>query len=177
MYKKLLFFLSTTLFLFTGIAQAEPEDLIHYDLSLAGYRLGMTFDDAAAVRPFQLLQDKEDSANTLIIIAFIEHVYIDTIETNLWVQFRDGKAAKIIVQFAPDGIEEMLQHLQAALGPGRNKSRIVTNSNGAEIKQTICQWIFPYAKLHLVGISSNTEYATISLVKKKKDHRTAPEEK
>ena len=49
---------------------------------------------------------------------------------------------------------------------GENRSRMFTNHAGAEIQQTICQWDFPHAKLHLIKISSNTEYATISLVKK-----------
>ena len=177
MYKKLLFFFVTALLLSTGMAQAEPEDIIHYNLSLAGYRIGMPFDDAAAVRPFQYIENKQDSADIPVTFAVIEQVYIDGIETNLFLQFTDEVLFKIVIRFSPDEIEEISQRFKQALGEGKDLSREVINLTGTKVQQTICQWDFPNVKLHLVGLSSNTEYATISLVKKIRDRSTATEEK
>ena len=176
MYKKLLLFIITALLISTGIAQAEPEDVVYFDLSLAGYRLGMTFDEAAEVRPFQYIRDNQENSDDVPVMdAYIDQVYIDDIETNLWLSFRSGEISKIIVRFSPDALEDMSRRFKQALGKGENRSKMFTDRNGAEIQQTICQWDFPHAKLHLVKISSNTEYATISLVKKIENRKASTE--
>ena len=176
MNKKLLLFLITTLLFTTGIAQAEPEDVVYFDLSLAGYRLGMTFDEAAEVRPFQYIQDNQENSDDIPAIeAFIDQVYIDEIETNLWLSFRTGEIANIFVRFSPDALEDVSRRFKKTLGKGENRSRAFTNHAGAEIQQTICQWNFPHAKLHLIEISSNTEFATISLVKKRENSKLSAE--
>lgn len=170
MSKKFLSLLIATLLFTTGAAQANPEEVVLYDLSLAGYRLGMSFDEAAEVRPFQYTQQgRESTLDTPVVEAFIDQVYIDGIETRLRLYFRDGTASKIIVRFSPDEMDEMMQRFLNALGACENRSRVLTNRSGAEVHQTVCQWMFPNAKLYLIKISSNAEYATISLIEKKRE--------
>jgi hypothetical protein len=170
MSRKLLFLLITTLFITTGVAQADPEEIVFYDLSLAGYRLGMSFDEAAEVRPFQYTQEsRESTLDATVVDAFIDQVYLDGIETRLRLYFREGRASKIVVRFPPDEIDKMMHYFINALGACENRSRVLTNRSGAEIHQTVCQWIYPNAKLYLIKISSNAEFATISLIEKRRD--------
>ena len=41
------------------------------------------------------------------------------------------------------------------------------SKTGAEIRQSVFYWSFPSAEMHLIGLSSNAEFATASLVAKK----------
>jgi hypothetical protein len=153
--------------LFSATAYAEPEDFVNYDLSLAGYQLGMTFDEAAEVRPFQYLQEGQgDPMSSLVADAFVDQVYIDDIETNLWLRFKDGKIHKIIVRFSPELIADMAGRFMDTLGRAEDRSRTLTNLHGVESRQTVYRWAFPNSRIHLVGVSSNSNYATIGLVSK-----------
>ena len=85
---------------------------------------------------------------------------------NLWLRFKDEKLYKIIARFSPDSIPDMVQRFQEALGAGENKSRVITNHEGKETRQTIYSWNYPHSVMHLVGISSVSEFATVSLITK-----------
>jgi hypothetical protein len=52
------------------------------------------------------------------------------------------------------------------MGTGEDKSRVFRNYNGENIHQTIYHWAFPNAEMYLIEVSSNTEFATISLASK-----------
>jgi hypothetical protein len=49
------------------------------------------------------------------------------------------------------------------VGTGENKSRALRNYNDEDISQTVYSWDFPIAVMHLIKVSSNPRFATISL--------------
>ncbi|GEM_PF-4858396 len=169
MHKKNLLLAIITCLLFGGNAYAAEEDLVFFDLSLAGYSIGMTYDEATAVRPFHYVKNvSSPPAEEPYYIATVEHIYVDNVEMNLSVSFIDDKVKKIIGKFHPSALKDMTKRLQTALGPGENKSRVVAKKDGSENRQVIYRWDFPNAKLLLVGLSSNSDFALVSLVLKNK---------
>lgn len=170
---KLFFLAFLVLFMTAGYASAAPEGLLDYNLSLAGYSLGMSYDEAAMIRPLQYLQNtdpQQEFADEIYFDAFAEHVFIDDIELNLWVRFKDKQIYKIIARFPPERLQEMRQRLYNTLGDGVNKTKVIISPDGNKVRQAVYYWDFPSAKLHLVRVSSNTEYATVGLVAK--THKT-----
>ncbi len=167
MHIKKILFAITVFLLFAGNAYAAEEDLVLFDLSFAGYSLGMTYDEATTVRPFHYVEDVQlPPMGEPYYLAGAEHIYVDDIEMNLIVSFIDDKVYKVIGQFHPSELEDVTRRLQIALGPGENKSRVITKKDGGENRQVIYRWDFPTAKLLLVGLSSNSNFALVSLVSK-----------
>jgi hypothetical protein len=167
MFKQALLLPITILLLFSTMAQANEEDLVFFDLSFAGYHIGMTYDEATAVRPFDAVNDLfSPDLGEPFYSANIDKVYVDDIEMALQVDFVDDKIQKIVGRFHPSALEDMIRRFHNALGPGENKSRVINNKNGGEYHQVIFKWDFPTAKMHLIGLSSNSEFAVVGLVAK-----------
>lgn len=168
MLKRLIALLVMALLLSGGVSHADRNDFVFFDLSLAGYCIGMTYDEATAVRPFHYTEDVVlPSEEAPYFIGVVENLSIDAVDVNLAVYFKEGRIQKIITRFHPAGLEQMIQSFKQTLGRGKDKSRTLVGKNGAEIKQSVYYWSFPSAEMHLIGLSSNTEFATASLVAKK----------
>ena len=75
-----------------ALACADVEGLASYELSLAGYSLGMSFDDAPMVRPFHRIDNlpagTKDAAERFI--AIVEQEYINDVEMDIKVCFLQG---------------------------------------------------------------------------------------
>jgi hypothetical protein len=99
-------------------------------------------------------------------LAGAEHIYVGDVEMKLVVSFIDDKVQKVVGQFHPSALEDVTRRFQIALGPGENKSRVIIKKDGGENRQVIYRWDFPTAKLLLVGLSSNSDFALASLVSK-----------
>ena len=172
MLKKSLLLAIITFLLFAGNAYAAEEELVFFDLSIAGYSIGMTYDEATVVRPFHYVEDvPSPPAREPYYRATVEHIYVDDVEMTLFVDFINDKVQKVVGQFHPSALEDMIRRLQIALGSGENKSRVITKKNGSENKQVIYRWDFPTAKLLLVGLSSNSDFALVSLVSKREKNQ------
>lgn len=159
--------------------EAETEDLINFDLSFAGYRLGMTYDDVLLIRPVDFIQDtgsdQFDSAD-LYFDATAKNIYVHDIEMDLWLRFKNERLFKVIARFTPDKTDELIGIFNQALGPGEDRSRSLPVHEGGEMRQTIYYWDYPGAKLHLVKVSSNHDYATVGLTIKPGYAKTFTEE-
>ncbi len=139
---------------------AEETSLATYDLKIFDYKLGMTYDEAISVRAFQYtLYPGVNRA-----IGIINSVYMDDVEFNINVYFRDNNLFKIICRFNPQHLETVTQSLKKELGEGEDNSKAVHSITESLIIQTLCQWDFPGAKIYLVGMSNNSEFATLSMM-------------
>lgn len=179
MAKNLLVLFIGILLFFPTTAQAAPEEIVSYQLSLAGYRLGMTYDEAVAVRPFLYMQNSEallSRPEASIFEAFAENVYVDEIEMTVRISFVDDKISRIVARFSPEAMPEMLQRFQTALGPGKNKSKTFNRYDDEEIQHSVHLWDYPNAKMHMINISSVTKFATVSLITKKGSTAESTEE-
>ena len=146
---------------------ADDDEFLFCDLSLAGYRIGMTYEQAASVRPFDYVEDIEDHRRDYrYYVAVSNGVYLAGEELELWVYFKNDQLQKVLVKFNPVAIDDMVEFFKKTMGPCENKSRVVNRPTGEEVQQYIYKWDFPFAKMHLVGLSSETEFATASLVAK-----------
>ena len=172
MHKTILLLAITTFLLLAGKAYSAKEDLVFFDLSLAGYRIGMTYDEATAIRPFHSVSNVESPyVGKTYSEARAEHIYVDDIEMDLWVYFIDDKIQKINGRFDPSAMEDMIRRLKIALGSGENKSKVITYMHGGKNRQAIYRWDFPNSKMLLIGVSSNSEYSTVSIIAKKEENQ------
>jgi len=151
----------------TGSCEAGPTGLVSLDLSLAGYQLGMSHEEVADVRPFSYEQSvTKSTGNTPTVYALVERAYVDGATMSLQVSFRNEKAHKIVARISPDFFENVLRNIHNTMGTGEDKSRVFRNYTDEGIHQTIYLWDFPNAEMYLIEVSSNTEFATISLASK-----------
>lgn len=151
----------------TTSCEADSTNLVSLDLSLAGYQLGMTYEEVAEVRPFSYEQsDIKSPENIPTFYASVERVYIDGAIMSLKANFKNEKVHKIVARVSPDFFENALQNIQNTIGTGEDRSRDFRNYNDEVFHQTIYHWDFPNAEIYMVKISSNTEYATIGLMSK-----------
>ncbi len=128
MFHKLLITLFLLLLVCPGIGQASPTSFVGLDLSLAGYKLGMSVDDVAKVRPFQYeLAVTNNTGQTSAFYALADYVYVDGVVMSLRVSFKNEKAYKVVARVSPDWFENVLWSIQQAMGPGENKSRSFRN--------------------------------------------------
>jgi hypothetical protein len=127
----------------------------------------MSYDDVAKVRPFRYEQSSiKNSENTSTFYAFVDRAYVDGAAMSLQVSFKNDKAHKIVAKVSPGLFENVKSNIQQAIGTGEDKSRVFRNYNDEEIHQTIYRWDFPNAEIHLIEVSTNPEYLTISLTDK-----------
>ena len=167
MFHKFLITLLLLVITWPVVCEATPTGLVSLDLSLAGYQLGMSHEEVADVRPFSYEQSvTKSTGDTPTVYALVDHAYVDGATMSLQVSFRNEKAHKIVSRISPDFFENVLRNIQDTMGTGEDKSRVFRNYNGEDIHQTIYHWDFPNAEMYLIEVSSNTEFATISLASK-----------
>ena len=151
----------------SGASHANLTSLVGQDLSLAGYQLGMSYDDVAKVRPFRYEQSSTKSTeNASTFYALIDQAYVDGAATSLQVSFKNEKAHKIVARMSPDFFKNVRRNIEQEMGAGEDISKVFRNYNNEEIHQEIYLWDFPNAKIHLLKVSSNTRFITISLTGK-----------
>lgn len=170
MYRTTLLLALAALLIFVGEPCAASKDLMFFDLSLAGYRLGMTYDEATLVRPFDIVAGTSaPRAGGVHYTASVDHLFVDDVQMNMEVLFVGGTIVKIIGKFTPSAFEGVVQRLHLALGSSENKSRVIKDKKDTERHQVIFRWDFPNAQVHLISLSSTSdaEFAAVSLVAKK----------
>jgi hypothetical protein len=172
MHTKNLLHAIAALFLFAGNTYSAEKDLVFFNLSLAGYCIGMTYEDASAIRPFHSVVDVSPPNVEPSYHAKIDHLYVDDVEMDLTINFVAEKVQKVLGKIHPSSLESMLRRFNIALGPGENESRVIINENGTENRQAVYRWDFPNANMFLVGLSSNSNYAIVSLVAKKEEKQS-----
>lgn len=155
------------LFACPGRGEANSTSLVSCDLSLTGYKLGMSPDEVAKVRPFRYEQaGNERLTKSQAPYALVDNAYIDGAAMSILVSFKKEKVYKIVARVSPDTFDNVLRSIQQSVGAGEDKSRDITYYNGEKAHQAIHLWDFPNAAIHLVEISSNHAFATISLTGK-----------
>jgi len=166
MYYKL-FVTALAAFLLCAGTVAASDEIVSYDLSLAGYRIGMSFDEAAAIRTLFYSQIPETaSGRDVIVVASTDPVYIDAVELDVQVTFKNDAISKVFARFSPLEMEKMTQLFLQVLGRVEDKSRTIKTFQDEEVRQIIYSWEFPDAKMFLVATSSQGRYATIALTAK-----------
>jgi hypothetical protein len=124
----------------------------------------MSHQEVAEVRSFNYQHSFTNSPDkNSTFYAFADHVYIDGVVMNLQVSFKNEKVYKIVARVSPGSFENVLRSIQKTVGTGENKSRALRNYNDEDISQTVYSWDFPIAVMHLIKVSSNPRFATISL--------------
>jgi len=141
---------------------APAEDLAQFNLSLFGYRIGMSFDETSAVRPFVRIEDHPRRAGEFCGI--IDHLWIDDVEIRLKVWFVDDRIYKVVGRFSPALMEDLVTRLRPVLGKGDDESMLLQPPDGGQISNRVQKWRFPGMWVVLVGSSVNTRFATLSLV-------------
>jgi len=150
--------------LFCSTAFADPEHIIHFDLSLGGYQLGMSYDEATLVRPFAIIEDLAPRPNIPEIKAgYVNQVYIDDIEFRFKVELVEDQVHKVIGRLAPADLDKLRQSLNQTLGQSEADAKVFTSSTGEEYHLYHDHWQFPDASLDLIGSELNTDYATLAL--------------
>lgn len=151
---------------------AEQEEIVAFNLSLAGYRLGMSYDEASAVRPFHHVSDLTlRTGSNPFYEAVIDQVYVDDVEMQITLSFVDDKVQKVVCKFHPLETDRMLTLFLNTLGRSENKSRLVSLVSGIDSHQTVHKWNYPTALVILFG-ASNSNFSLVSLVDTEAKHRT-----
>lgn len=144
---------------------ANDEEFLLCDLSLAGYSIGMTYEQAARVRPFDYLENLESpQIDYRYYVAIINKVYLADEEMELTIYFQNDRLQKVLARFNPVSMDDMVAFFRQKIGPCENSSGTVNWPNGEEIQKYVYKWNFPKAKLVLAGFSTNPEFATASLI-------------
>jgi len=152
------------LLVFCFPAFADPEHIIQFDLSLGGYQLGMSYDEATLVRPFAFIEDLAPRPGIPEIKAgYVNQVYIDDIEFRFKVELVNDQVYKVIGRLAPADLDKLRQSLNLALGQSEADTRVVTTKTGEEYHLYHDRWQFPDASLDLIGSELNTDFATLAL--------------
>ncbi|ORJ59866.1 hypothetical protein [Geothermobacter hydrogeniphilus] len=141
---------------------APAEELAQFNLALFGYRIGMSFDEASAVRPFARIEDNPQRPGEFCGI--IDHLWVDDIEVGLQVCFVDDRIYKVVGKFSPALVEDLVSRLRPVLGKGADESVLLQPPNGGQISNRVQKWRFPGMWVVLIGSSVNTRFATLSLV-------------
>jgi hypothetical protein len=165
---KLILSLLASFLLFAAPAGATPEEVVSYDLSLAGYRIGMSYDEAVSIRPLFYTQNTATDSDVLETFnASTDPVYVDDIELDVRITFKNDAIYKVIARFSPSELEDVAQRFQRVLGRAEDRSKILKNFHGKEMRQKVYSWDFPNANMFLIATSSEMRYATIALTAKK----------
>lgn len=151
---------------------AVAGDLAAFDLSLFGYRIGMSFDQASEVRPFTRVEDGPRFGGDTC--GYIDHLWVEDIQFRLQVCFLENQVQKVIGRFSPALVEDLVARLKPVFGKGANESMLFQVPDGSQVSNRIQKWLFPGMQVVLVGTSRNTEFATLCLQTK---HSTIHSEK
>ena len=152
------------LLVFCSTALADLEHIIHFKLSLGGYQLGMSYDEATLIRPFAFIEDLAPRAGIPEIKAgYVSQVFIDDIEFRFKVELVEGQVHKVIGRLAPTDLDKLRLALNQALGQSEADTKLFTSSAGEEYHLYHDRWQFPAAALDLIGSELNADYATLAL--------------
>jgi hypothetical protein len=153
------------IFILTRPVHTKPEEVADYRLSLLGYSLGMSYDEAVAVRTVSSLEDDQDVPGVLQTCrALVDGIQVGNVEVQAQLSFINDKLVKVVARFSPTRLEEMSRRFQAAFGAGEDRTRNATGSGGLTTRRTAFAWIFPDAQIHLIDADSDGEFATVSLM-------------
>jgi len=149
----------------TSLVRAEPWEVARYDLTLCGYRLGMSYDEAAAVRPIQrVAMTRLQPDGPEILQGFVDNTQVDDLELRFQLSFAEGRLYKVVARISPLQFDTLHQHFLAAYGKAADLSRELQGFDGSTRRQTTFRWDFPGARIFLLQSSANAEYATASLL-------------
>lgn len=152
-------------FILTKPAHTQPEEVADFQLSLFGYRLGMSYEEAASVRPFHRVENvSATNGKGSVFRGQVDSLLVDGVEVQLTVDFRKDRIAKVVGHFPPAMLEDMSTRFRETFGEARDESKTLTGAEGEVIKLTNLEWNFPGADLNLVGNTANSRYATASLL-------------
>lgn len=147
-------------------AEGEDEDVAaigHYELSLFGYHIGMSYDEATAIRPFHRIEYSPAGSASSDPVGVIENLHLAGIDLTLLVYFLEDRVHKVLGRFPPQELERMLALFRAAFGPGEDRSRILERIDGSQAALDSYLWQFPGVSLNLVRAVGNNRYATASM--------------
>ncbi len=117
MSHKFLIGLILLIFSWPTTGEANPSALVSLDVTLAGYRLGMSHQEVTEVRPFNYEQSfKNNIENTSTFYASADRVYIDGVVMKLQVSFENENVYKIVARVSPDSFGNVLQSIQQTMG-------------------------------------------------------------
>ncbi len=139
---------------------AEETPLAVYDLKIFDYKIGMTYDEAISANAFHYSVYPDENR----VIGIINNDYFEDVEFNVAVYFLNDGLYKIICRFDPQHLEKVTQSLKKVLGAGKDNSKTFHAANGTEITQNLYRWSFPGAKIYLIGLSNNSDFATLSMI-------------
>lgn len=145
--------------IFAGAGRAASP-LYSYDLAVADYRLGMSFDEVADVRSYQSIVSGEPGH-------FVVHVgtlQVSDIPLRLKVCFKNERVYKVIAHLPPDQFDALALQSRDVFGDPRAFTTHYLSKDLVEVEGTVFQWDFPNAFLSLAKNSYNTEFATLGLV-------------
>lgn len=164
---KLFVALLTTLLCVAGNAQASPDEIVYSELSLAGYSIGMSYDEAVSVRPLFYAQNPKTTAtDSSLFDAFTDSVYLDDVALDIRISFKNERVYKVVARFSRSALESLSNRFQDALGEAEDKSKTLETYDGKVVRQTAFFWEFPNAKMYLVSASYASDYATLALIAK-----------
>jgi len=141
---------------------ARGDELASFELSLFGYRIGMSYDQAASVRPFVRVIDR--GGETEEFCGLIDHLWVDGVDVRVQTCFFQDRIHKVVGKFSPSLVEDLVARLQPLLGKGENRSMLLQTPDGGQVSNRIQKWRYPGMLVVLVGSSRNTEFATLSMV-------------
>lgn len=145
-------------------AFADLGHIIHFQLSMGGYQLGMSYDEATLVRPFAFIEDLAPRRGIPEIKAgYVNQVYIEDIEFRFKVELVEEQVHKVIGRLAPKDLDKLRQALIRALGQSEADTKLMTSSAGEDYHLYHDRWQFPDASLDLIGSELNADFATLAL--------------
>jgi len=149
---------------FIAPAFASSDPLIHFNLALGGYQIGMPLDDATLIRPFAIVEpDYVDQKGELVTKGLVDQVYLNGIEFRFIVEFTNDQVRRVIGHFAPADIEKVRNTFFETLGESEANTRVITAGDGVEFLLYHDRWQFPDTTLDLIGTENNSSFATLAL--------------
>lgn len=165
MKKSLLLLLLLILIATPGVLAAKCHKIACYDLSLFGYSLEMSIEDATGIRPFHRISEGFYGEGSSAI-GRIDTIFFEDLEFSIRVDFVAGHLRKVLGRFNPADFSELVEVMEAAYGPARDQSRTIDRPDGARVRQQILGWQFPDARLVLIGDVGNQGFGTIALLRR-----------
>lgn len=145
-----------------GLASPGP---MHFELSLGGYALQMSYQEATAIRPFDRLEYREASPrHYATTVGHVHRVLIGDVAFSFNVEFRNDRIFKIIGRFPPEHYAPLKSSLTNQLGEGRSRTLEVQHYTGMVYQAFDCLWTFPASRVSLSATEINRDYATLAII-------------
>lgn len=155
-------------------AYAEPDDLARYELSFCGYRVGMSYDEAEAVRPIQRVDfETTNEPGQPLLVGYVDNLQVEEFDLRFKLHFNNERLFKVIARLPLAQFEALQQSLLIAYGKPEDRSRTFEAYDGSIRRNTAYCWDFPGAQIFLLQASINTEFATASLLARPDAGRSA----